>query len=587
MRSSLSVRGVECVVSIALALAVPVEASAARSALRSKQIAASQPAPARSVEDFRREARRLADQGRHDEALAVVKGALREHPDNTDLLWLEAGIMGEASRHRESVALYEKLVAQHPELANDTRLDLGTQRLWAGDAAGALRDIELWLSHHPNDVEARRVRAIALSHADRLHDAADAYDQLLAANPGDLEMRLERARILGWMGNHKEASAAYREILRRHPGNPQAELGLAQNENWGGNHRRAVALFEDMIARGRKDAEVYKGLAYAHYWSGRPDRSRAALDRLLAVTPNDPEADELALLLAREEGPATTTSYEWSEDSDDLRIASTMLEVRRPLGERAALMLRLRRDDVRDPGGDRDPMQIGLGHRSTWSNHWASELFLHYLEPGEERPGLGLGEGTLSFRPSDRARFNLGAAKELLLTRLALERGILTRTYLLGFESLATDRVGFELSQRVYHFSDENRATRRSALGRALLITRLRTRLAATFDVQHLKTHLDLDNGYYDPERYVEFGPGLELEWKPAEAWGFEAKTRTGWQEEKNSSREPYFGIVASGEAPLGRSFALGLEVERSNSNLSTASGFEQVRWAAYLIGRF
>ena len=126
-------------------------------------------------------ARALADSARHDQALVVVREALRRAPDDTDLLWLEAGIEGWAGRHANAVALYTRLGERHPELLPDLRSDLAAERLWSGDASGAVRDFDLRLAEAPDDLEAARMRALALAYADRHKESLAAYDTLLVA----------------------------------------------------------------------------------------------------------------------------------------------------------------------------------------------------------------------------------------------------------------------------------------------------------------------------------------------------------------------------------------------------------------------
>src|SRR5439155_5921271 len=96
------------------------------------------------------------------------------------------------------------------ELVREVRTDLATERLWAGDPQGALRDLDVRLVEEPADHEARVMRALALSHADRLRESLAAYDSLLAESPGDAGLELERARVLNWMGRNAEAVKAYR-----------------------------------------------------------------------------------------------------------------------------------------------------------------------------------------------------------------------------------------------------------------------------------------------------------------------------------------------------------------------------------------
>src|SRR5262245_46004399 len=152
----------------------------------SKQVAAGKPAestPAEKAEAAETEARQLADQGRYDDALDRIQAGLTEDPGNTGLLWLEAGVYGWADRHAESVRRYEKLIADHPEMAPKLRPDLATQRLWAGDTHGALRDVDQCLAEQPADRETHRLRSTVLSYMDRLLEALATYDSLLAADP--------------------------------------------------------------------------------------------------------------------------------------------------------------------------------------------------------------------------------------------------------------------------------------------------------------------------------------------------------------------------------------------------------------------
>jgi tetratricopeptide (TPR) repeat protein len=532
-------------------------------------------------------ARSLADQKRYDDGLEAIRAQLQAMPGNTDLLWLEAGITGEAGRNRDAVALYEKLMLDHPELARDLRRDLATQRLWAGDAAGAVRDLDLRLQEDPSDGEARKMRALALSHADRLAESLAAYDELRRESPGDVDLQLERARVLAWMGRNGRAAAAYREILRRHPDEARAKVGLAQNENWSGNHRRAAAIYAGMLKEGAEDPEITKGLAYAYYWDGRPEQSRAVLDGYLAQHPQDREGLQLARTLSHESSPSLTTGYERSDDSDALRVRTTTMEYRHPLRRQLTAVARWRRDNVKDQEGNRDPLQIGAGLEKTWSDRWSGQLFLSRLAPARDEDADVLGEANLTHRPADRVRIDAGFAKDQVLTRLSLADRIALRILTAGVDWQATDKASVSVAERLRFYGDGNRATLTSAAARQWVITERRMRLGLTFRVEQLRTDQDLDHGYYDPERYTEFGPGAELELKPDERWTFGFAGQIGQQQEKGSDQEPYHNFTATAEIPLGDALGVSLVGGRSNSNLSSASGFKQNRWAAYLTTRF
>lgn len=531
-------------------------------------------------------ARALAEDEKHEEALAMIREALTRFPDDTDLLWLEASVTGWAGRHDDAVGKFESLVARHPELARDVRSDLAAERLWKGDAAGALRDLDLRIEEEPTDRDARKLRALALSHADKLPESLAAYDALLAETPGDVDLALERARVLGWMGRHPQAIAAYREILARQPGDTRAEVGLAQNENLRGDHRRAAVLYERLASEKPGDPEIQRGLAWAHYWSGRPERARLALGDLLTRNPDDPEGRKLAALLARDESPRLTLGYERSDDSDALRVRTTTLDFRHPFARHSVFLAGWRRSNVEDGEGDRGPWRAGVGLERTWSASWMGTLMGWYLEPSESEKGFGLGEAGLVHRPIDRIRIDLGWEKDLVLTRLALAQNVRVHQWVVGIDWQAHERLILHADERLLHYNDDNRQIRFSGSAKAPVFER-RGQIALTMSLEHLQTRLDLDYGYYDPKRYLEFGPGVEIEWHPAERWTLGFTGKVGWQNENDADREPFQSFTASAEVPIGEVFELHAEGGQSDSNLSSASGFRQKRWAVSLTTGF
>lgn len=528
-------------------------------------------------------ARALADQERYAEALVVIREALAKHPEETALLWLEAGVTGWSGHHQESVALFETMVSKHPEMKEDVRLDLAGERLWAGDAPGALRDVDRRLEVDPHDEEAGRLRALALAHADRLTEALAAYDQLLQAHPEDTELMLGRAQALGWSGRHPEAIEAYRQVLAKDSSNADARMGLALNQNWSGRHREAAAMFQDILRDPEADDEALKGLAYAQYWAGRADKADAPLERYRTLHPEDPEGEDLARMLAREFHPGFTGGYDWSSDSDDLHVFTTTLDYRLTANPRGAVLLSWRRDRVEDDAGRRAPNRLGVGYERIWSDVFSSGATLWGLKPGSGHSSRALGDIQLTVRPRDGVQIHLGYAREPVLTRLSLERDVDTHAGTVSVEWKVASKLSADAEHEITHYTDGNRA-RRSSLGLDLAAAkRRRFEATLTADFELLRVRDDLDNGYYDPKQYVETGPGVSLKWMPREAMSVEIASRFGAQRERGSNFEPYHNLRAIVDVPIGRRLSLYTELGTSDSNLSSASGFRQHRWATYL----
>ncbi len=537
------------------------------------------PAPVDSTRLAWTEARRLADTGRNAEALAVIRRGLRRDPDSADLKWLEAAVVGYAGKHAESVMMYERLLEDRPDLTKDVRLDLARERMLAGDLPGALRDLDRRVAEDPADREARMARALALSWADSLDASLAAYDSLLAERPGDPDTRAERARVLSWMGRNGEAAAEYRAVLAQDPANRGARLGLAMNENWQGHHRRAAAQLGAMANEPGADPEAWKALAFARYWNGESDRARVALDRYLAVRPNDREARELDKTLKEALRVVATLGFSRADDSDGERTETTSLGLEIPIGFRTTASLGAQRDNIGDAGGTSDPLRVSAGLQHMWSPAVTTNARYTYADFGDRAGTTGLVELGLVVRPEDRLRIDLGVSNDLVVSRLAVARGITARAWIGGVDWNATQRLTLRASERQRFYSDDNRSQHESAAAAWKAYTHRHGSVSALAGFDQLRTRRDLDNGYYDPEQYMEWGPGLAFAWTPRTDVTFSGTGRYGWQREKAGETEDYFNASGRAEWRL-PAITLSLEGGRSNSNLASSSGYERRFWA-------
>ena len=553
---------------------------AARSAARASRAAA--PTPPR---DYWHEARALADRGEPDSALALLAPVIASEPNAFDLRWLAAGLSGEAGRPDEAVKLYERLSADFPDRAGDLRCDLGKERLRAGDAAGATRDLRACVGSHPEDRGARRRLATALARADSLPQAIAVYDALIQEEPNDTELALDRARVLGWMGRHRQAIDAYGAALRLEPGLTAAELGQAKNENWLGRHRVATRRLEAIVARGDADAETWKTLAYARYWDDDPRGALEALAAQHALEPDDREAQELATRIARDRAPSFVLGHGRSHDSDELVVASPSLELAWPLATNTTLMAGWRRDFTSDAAGKNDAMQLTAGLRQRWNRAltmYARGTSLTWKAgPGERRGG----EAGIVLRPVDHVRLEVVTAREPVLTRLALDEGISLLSWVAVADLEPWPRVALHVDGRAGSYSDGNRSERSAAGVNWHVLDRRRWDVSATLGVEQLNVHQDLDHGYYDPDFHREWGPGLEVEWRPARPWSFRATGRSGWQRGKDEPAEPFYSSSGRARWQPAEGWSVGLEGGAGDSNLQSAAGYRR-SWVRFSLAR-
>ena len=557
-------------------------ATAAKSATRTAKPAAAVLAPPR---DHWREARALADRGEPDSALALLRPVIARDPNAFALRWLEAGLTGEAGRPAEAVQLYERLSSDFPDRAGDLRCDLGKERLRAGDAASAARDLRECVATHPEDRGARRRLATALARADSLLPALAEYDALVTEEPQDVELALDRARVLGWMGRHAQAIDAYGAALRIEPGLTAAELGRAKNENWLGRHRAATRRLDAIVARGDADAETWKTLAYARYWDDDPKGALEALAAHHALEPDDREAQELRSRIAKDRSPSFVLGHGRSHDSDELVVASPSLELSWPLATNTTLTAGWRQDFAKDTGGKNDAMQLSAGLRQRWNRAltmYARGTSLTWKDgPGERRGG----EAGLILRPADHLRVEVVTVREPVLTRVALDQGISLLSWVAALDLEPWPRVAWHVDGRVGSYSDGNRSERSSASVRWHAVDRRRWDVNATLGVEQLNAHQDLDHGYYDPDFHREWGPGLEIEWRPVRQWSLRGTGRTGWQRGKNEPAEPFYSSSARARWQPSEGWSVALEGGSGDSNLQSAAGYRR-SWMRFSLAR-
>lgn len=540
------------------------------------------PAPRR---DSWHEARALADRGELDSALALVARVIARDPNAFDLRWLQAGLTGEAGRSAEAVQLYERLTSDFPDRAGDLRCDLGKERLRAGDAPGAVRDLRACVASHPDDGGSRRRLATALARADSLPQAMAVFDALVKDDPQDVELALDRARVLGWMGRHAQAIAAYGAALEVQPGLTAAELGQARNENWLGRHRVATRRLEAIVARGDADAETWKTLAYARYWDDDPKGALEALAAHHALEPDDREAQDLGNRIARDRSPSFVLGHGRSHDSDELVVASPSLELAWPLATNTTFMAGWRQDFAKDAVGKNDAMRLSAGLRQRWNRAltmYARGTSLNWKTgPGERRGG----EAGVILRPVDHVRLEVVTAREPVLTRVALDEGISLLSWIAAADLQPWPRVSWHVDVRVGSYSDGNRSERSAASMIWQAVDGRRWDLNATLGVEQLNVHQDLNHGYYDPDFHREWGPGLEIEWRPSPPWSFRTTGRTGSQRDKGEPAQPFYSSSGRARWQPAPGWSAALEGGAGDSNLQSAAGYRR-SWLRFSLAR-
>jgi len=202
------------------------------------------------------------------------------------------------------------------------------------------------------------------------------------------------------------------------------------------------------------------------------------------------------------------------------------------------------------------------------------------VDLGDAGGTAGHGELAVTWRPDDRTRIDAGVSRDLIMTRTSLALGIGAQTWGSGIDWSPIERLTLHADTRQRFYSDENRSQAEALSVKGQVYSDRTRKLALLVRGEQLRTRLDLDHGYYDPEQYLEWGPGAEAEWTPRPDVSLSGSGWTGWQRERGAETDPFVNVSGRLEWRIESLATLAIEGGRSNSNLQTASGYERKYWA-------
>lgn len=277
----------------------------------------------------------LAQEGRLEEALALLELTLEQHPDFAPL-WSQTGsVARQLGRLEWAEEAYRELVRRAPR-RSEGHLGLAETWLAAGRAEQALVELELALELEPGYRRLHYVLGLAYRDLGRLDDAQreltlgaqarvrrswDRWSEALMTWSHDRSVRLTVAMQLQARGRANEALEHLQETLAMEPDDPRtlAQIGLAQRalgdldaaieslraavaiapESYQarinlGQMLLEMGLVDEAIAEAAAAIQAGPGVAKAHmlsadalFTAGREEPAIAALEAALERAPSD------------------------------------------------------------------------------------------------------------------------------------------------------------------------------------------------------------------------------------------------------------------------------------------------------------
>ncbi|MGQ9920469.1 MAG: tetratricopeptide repeat protein [Desulfobacca sp.] len=306
------------------------------------------------------------------EALALFQQLAQQQPPVTVLLG-QIQALTHLQRRQEALEVAAAAVKQYPQEVNLLRLTAGLAMQATATQDQALVYYQRLLALEPQDREARQRLVDLLAVRQRYAEAIPLQEQEVAADPDNVQALHQLALLYAWQQDHRAAVPIYRQLLEKAVEDQALRLEAAKNAEAAQDWEQAIVHYLELYTRSGGQKEY--ALPLARLWSqaGQHGQAAAILAPFMAAAPTVEEQRfyALELLLAGNYGQALQAYRQAWEAGDSHR--ETILNLARLYGQRqqfrqaAAFWEEARRRQLLDPelGGKRpSPMQRPIAIRT-------------------------------------------------------------------------------------------------------------------------------------------------------------------------------------------------------------------------------
>jgi tetratricopeptide (TPR) repeat protein len=250
-------------------------------------------------------------QGKDEEAITHLQGAVQLQPGHPLAVLMIAGLYDRLARYDQAISVLEAAVKADPSQPT-FGLGLGEMYLKKGRYDDAITKAGELLSANPNLAGARLIRGQALLAKGDPNAAKDFID-VARMNPKLELAQYLLARAYAQSGRVPDAQAAYREAIRINPEFKQAKTELALLSGQKPDQGELLKEIEQLRAAVKatpKDLAARERLARRLLASGQVKPAQEELKAVLEIAPAHPDANLLMGSIAAQEGrPDDAANY--------------------------------------------------------------------------------------------------------------------------------------------------------------------------------------------------------------------------------------------------------------------------------------
>ncbi len=228
----------------------------------------------------------LRQQGRHDQAEAVLRKMLAAQPGHADALYHLALLKADAGAFSEAHYFATSALAANSGSA-PAHVLLGRVQTATRSLEAALASYTQALAVQPQYAEALFGRGVALQQLGRLTEALDSYAGALALEPGQAEAWNSHGNVLFALGRFDEALRSFDQGLLRMPG--VALLHFNRGNALGKLERpdEALAAFDRALALAPGNVDTLNNRGNTRLEAGDVAGAAADFRRVIAEAPGD------------------------------------------------------------------------------------------------------------------------------------------------------------------------------------------------------------------------------------------------------------------------------------------------------------
>jgi protein O-mannosyl-transferase len=234
----------------------------------------------------------LMEDGRKDDAKALIQKALQVQPDYADahsslgILLLSEGETDQAMFH------FQKAVEIQPD---DPRIqnNLGTALLRLGQTSEASVHFQKALEIQPENAQAHCNLGVALMQNGRATEAIPHFQKSLEIQPADMETLSDLGTALLQSGQPLQAMPYFQEALKINPRLAQAHDGLGWAFLQNRQIDEAMLQFQEALETQPNYVKAHNGLGLALLQKGRREEAMAHFQRIVEINPKFPQAQRM------------------------------------------------------------------------------------------------------------------------------------------------------------------------------------------------------------------------------------------------------------------------------------------------------